>query len=59
MDGDPAPAEWELLQAIRKFGVANVIGNRVLSAGETRRMNYIENEYNAHAAKVRKVLSGK
>ena len=58
MDGDPAPPEWEMVLAIRKYGARAVMG-RTLGAGEIRRMNYIEAEYTKHEREVKKVLSGK
>jgi len=58
MDGDPPPAEWEMVLAIRKYGAQAVMG-RALGAGEIRRMEYVELEHARHMVEVKKVLSGK
>ena len=47
-----------MIKAIRNWGAPAVLGGKALSAKELARMDYIESEYTAHAAKVRKALSG-
>lgn len=49
--GTHPPLEYLLLNYIDRFGVEAVLGRRILSAGEIRRMNAVENVVEAFRAR--------